>query len=245
MRPAAAPVKLTRYTPGLRQRAHSHDAPHISLILAGDCQEESGRTEVAFGAGMLAFRPEGMRHAVTFSNRGALVLTCSFPAHVAEFDKPRWSCLLPHAHLRTLTPLLLSNQAEAVEAAWDLIALVDDKAPQPAPSPWISVVRDQLREEPTANISWIAARCGRHRVHVGRAFLAAFGEPPSAFRRRVMLDRALCAKTRGLSAAAAAVEGGFSDQSHFNRACRESFGVTPRQITRGATDVASVQYARS
>lgn len=238
-------MKLTRYPPELRQRPHTHGAPHISLVLAGGCQEESGRAEVGFGAGKLALRPEGMRHAVTFSRRGALVLTCAFPEHVAEIDTPSWSRPLPREQLRSLTPLLLSNETEAVEAAWDLIALADNEPARPAPGSWISAVRDQLIEEPTANISRVAAQCGRHRVHLGRAFLAAFGETPSTFRRRAMLDRALCGMARGLSAAAAAAEGGFADQSHFSRVCRESFGVTPGHIAGGATDVASVQYATS
>lgn len=240
----AAPVKRTRYAPGLRQRSHMHGAPHISLVLAGDCQEESGRTEVVFGAGSLALRPEGMRHAVTFSRRGALILTCPLPAH-AGIDAPRWSRALPREHLRALTPLLVSDDAEAVEAGWDLIALAEDQPSRRPAADWLLAVRDQLIEEPAADISTIAAQYGRHRVHLGRAFLAAFGETPSAFRRRAMLDRALCAMTCGVPAAAAAAEGGFADQSHFNRTCRDSFGLTPRQLTRGAADVASVQYARA
>lgn len=239
----AAPVKLTRYPPGLRQRAHSHDAPHLSLMLAGGFEEETARTEVTFCAGRLALRPEGMRHAGTFSRNGALILSCAFPAHGAAIGAPRWSHRLPRERLRALTPLLLGDETEAVEAGWDLIALAYDDSPRRSPSDWLLAVREQLTEEPArSDISTIAAQTGRHRVHLGRAFLAAFGETPSAFRRRFMLDRALCTLTRGGSAAAAAAEAGFADQSHFHRACRESFGLTPRQLTRGAADVASVQY---
>lgn len=241
----AAPVKLTRYAPGLRQRAHTHDHPHVSLMLAGGFEEEAGRTEVHFCAGRLALRPEGMRHAGTFSRRGALILACAFPAYATAIDSPHWSRPLPRERLRALTPLLLAGENEAVEAGWDLIALADDEPSRPTPSAWISNVRDQLIEEPAgADISTLATRAGRHRVHLGRAFLAAFGETPSAFRRRAMLDRALCAMTRGTFAAAAAAEAGFADQSHFTRACRQAFGLTPGQLTRGATDVAFVQYGR-
>jgi AraC family transcriptional regulator len=239
-----ASMKRTRYAPGLRQRSHTHGAQHISLVLAGDCQEESGRTEVLFGAGSVAFRPEGMRHAVTFSRLGALILTCSFPAD-AGIDAPRWSRPLPRAHLRALTPLLMGDEGEAVEAGWDLIALTEGRPSRRPAAGWLLPVRDQLIEEPATNISTIAARTGRHRVYLGRAFLAAFGDTPSVFRRRAMLDRALCAMASGVPAAAAAAEGGFADQSHFNRACRESFGLTPRQLTRGALDVASVQDPRA
>jgi len=236
------PVKCTRYTPGLRQPAHSHDVPHISLVLAGECMEESGRTRVAFGAGRLALRPGGMRHAVTFSMRGALILTTSLPAYDEAISEPRWSGPLPREHLRVLTPLLLGDEPEAVEASWDLIALAQGQPLRRTAAAWLLAVRDQLVEEPSAaDITAIAAQVGRHRVHLSRAFVAAFGEAPSVFRRRAMLDRALCAMTNGVAAAAAAADGAFADQSHFCRACRESFGLTPRQLALGAVDVASVQ----
>jgi AraC-like DNA-binding protein len=243
--PNRRPVTLTRYPPDLSQRPHMHDAPHISLVLAGDCKEVLGRTEVEFGAGRLALRPAGIRHAVTFSRRGALIVTCAIPAHAVEINEPRWSPRLPRQQLRALTPLLFSDETEAVEAGWDLLALTEGQPPQRPAAKWLLAVKDQLIEEPATTISTIAAQTGRHRVHLGRAFLTAFGEPPSTFRRRAMLDRSLSAMARGFAGAAAAVEGGFADQSHFNRACRESFGLTPGQLTRRATDVSSVQYARS
>ena len=233
-------VRLRRYAPGLRQRAHTHDEAHMSLVLAGGVQEEAGRTEVAFGAGRLALRPEGMRHACEFSQRGALILTCRFAAQ--EIGVPRWSGPLSRERLRTLTPLLLAGAADAIEAAWDLIALAAGEIPRTRPSAWIAAVRDQLIEEPGIAITTIAADAGRHRVHLARAFLAAFGETPAVFRRRAMVDRALCAMNAGASAAHGAAEAGFADQSHFNRACREVLGMTPGQLMRGATDVASVQY---
>ncbi len=244
-----ASAKLTHYAPGLNQRPHTHrGAPHISLVLAGGCQEEAGRTEVMFDTGRLALRPEGMRHAVTYSPHGALILTCSFSAHDAWISVPRWSRPLPRKHLRALTPLLLSDETDAIEAGWDLIALTEDQPQQPRRpiAGWLLAVRDRLTEEPAAaDISTIAEQIGRHRVHLGRAFLAAFGETPSAFRRRIMLDRALCALTSGATTAVAAADGGFADQSHFHRACRESFGLTPRRLTGGAVGVASIQYVRA
>lgn len=240
-----ASVKLTRYAPDLTQRSHTHGAPHISLVLAGYFREEVGRSEMAIGAGRVGFRPEGVRHAVSFSQRGGLILTCAFPTLAASITAPRWSAPLPREQLRTLTPLLMSGDAEAEEAGWDLMALAEaEPGRRRSASKWLLQVRDQLIEEPAAaNISKIAQRTGRHRVHVGRAFLAAFGEPPSVYRRRAMLDRALSAMASGATSAASAAEGGFADQSHFHRACRESFGLTPRQITRGTADVAFVQYA--
>jgi AraC family transcriptional regulator len=235
----ATTVKLTRYSPGLRQAPHSHDAPHISLVLAGGFEERAGRMEVTFDAGRLALRPEGLRHAGAFSPEGALILSCVFPAHAEAIATPHWSHPLPRGRVAKLVPLLLEAEEEA---GWDLIALAQDAPPRTAASPWLADVRDRLIEEPSsASLTEIAAQSGRHRVHLGRAFLAAYGETPSVFRRRAMLNRALCAMARGLSAAASAAEGGFADQSHFARACRENYGLAPGPLLRRARDVASVQ----
>jgi AraC family transcriptional regulator len=241
----AGQVKLTRYAPGLRQFSHEHEGAHMSLVLAGGFDEETGRAEISFSAGRVALRPDGMRHAGTFSRAGALILSCSFPAQAPDITTPHWSAPLPRARLRVLTPLLRASNDEASEAAWDLLALTNAEADRAPPSPWLLSARDELMEEPSTSVTAIAARAGRHRVHLARAFLAAFGETPSVFRRRAMLDRALCAMTRGAPPAAAAAEAGFVDQSHLSRACRDAFGLAPGQLVRGAADVASVQYAPS
>lgn len=240
---AARAVRVTRYPSGLRQSAHTHEAPHLSLVLAGGFFEQTGRREISFHAARLAVRPAGLRHAGAFGPQGALILTAAFPAHATFIRAPSWSNALPRERLRSLLPSLLAEDYEAVEAAWDLLALAQSPPPR-SPSAWISAVRDQLIEEPAqANLSAMARRHGRHRVHLGRAFLAAFGETPSAFRRRAMLDRALCRIVGGQTPAIAALDAGFADQSHLTRACRDVFGVAPGRLTRRAVDVASVQYA--
>lgn len=237
---ADKPVKLTRYAPGLRQRPHTHDKPHFSVVLAGAFEEETGRTDQNFTAGRLAFRPEGLRHCGSFGGRGTLILTCTFAEHASALTTPFWSAPLPRERLRALIPILLEGGEDAVDAGWDLIALAQDQSTRAAPSDWVRAVRDLLLETPgAAKLGAIAERSGRHRVHLGRAFLAAFGETPSAFRRRSMLDHALSAMTRGVPAASAAAEAGFADQSHLSRVCRETFGVPPRRLAQ--PNVASIQ----
>ena len=240
--PTKSSVRLTRYGASLRQSAHTHGPAHLSLVLAGALQEEFGRTEVAFQAWRVAVRPEEMRHAAAFSPNGALILTCAYPAQAPPIKAPYWSPSLSRAEIRSLVPLLLAGDGESAEAACDLVAIARDIPMRKRPSRWISAVREQLLEAPgSASLSEIAARAGRHRVHLSRSFLAAFGETPSVFRRRAMLERALCCLASGGSAAAAAAEAGFADQSHFNRACRDIYGATPGRLARAAVDVSSVQ----
>lgn len=234
----ASTVKLKRYAPGLRQAMHAHEAPHLSLVIAGGFEEQAGQVEDAIVGGRVGLRPEGLRHAVAFGPQGALVLTCTPPPADRggpTISHPHWSRVLPGEHLRRLIPLLLEGDDESVEASWDLIALASQPEAAHAPDPWIAAVRDQLLAEPGAvRLSDLAARAGRHRVHLGRTFLSAFGETPSVFRRRAMLDRALCLAAGNTPAAQAALDAGFVDQSHFNRACRDAYGLAPGRLLRRA-----------
>lgn len=237
---AAPAARLKRYAPGLRQDAHVHEAAHLSLVLAGGFEEIGTRRTGEALAGQLVLRPEGLRHAVNFEGGGgAVVLSLAAPGHVDEgavVTDLSWSGVLPRNPLRRLVPLLLEGGELGAEAAWDMLALARVHEPPARPDPWLRAVRDRLIEAPGgARLTDIAHQAGRHRVHLGRAFLAAYGETPSGFRRRAMLDRALCLTAHGVPAALAAVDAGFSDQSHFNRACRDLYGLPPvRLMARAA-----------
>lgn len=226
--------RLKRYAPGLNQGAHVHDGAHLSLVLAGGFEETDSRAASTIAAGRAGLRPEGLRHAVRFGAAGAVVLTFAPPPRAdarPTVADPAWSPVLPRARLRRLVPLLLEGGEVGREAAWDILAVCET---HPAPSradPWLRAVRDRLIEAPAgARLVDLARQAGRHRVHLGRAFLAAYGETPSAFRRRAMLDRALCLSAGGLPAALAAVDAGFTDQSHFTRACRDLYGLPPGRL---------------
>ncbi|MBF0666224.1 MAG: AraC family transcriptional regulator [Brevundimonas sp.] len=242
LRPAA---RLKRYAPGVDQPAHAHEAAHISLVVAGGFSETDSRGVRTVSSGRTGLRPEGLRHAVRFGAAGAMVLTFEPPPRPdgrPVVSEPAWSPVLPGTHLRRLTPMLLEDGETAREAAWDLLALCRAAPARPRPDAWLRAVREQLVESPgPARLTDIAHRAGRHRVYLGRAFLAAFGETPSVFRRRAMLDRALCLGAHGVPAALAAAEAGFADQSHFTRACRDVFGLPPGRLIARAAQVASVQ----
>src|SRR5690606_19858310 len=208
--------------------------------------EETGPRGEAFALpGQTGLRPEGLRHSVRFGPAGAVVLTFTPPARVDDrlaIADSGWSPRLPGRHLRRLTPPLLARGEAAAEAGWDLLALCRRPVPSRPADAWLRDVHDRLVEAPAeARLTDLARRAGRHRVHLGRAFLAAFGETPSVFRRRAMVDRALCLGAHGVPAALAAAEAGFADQSHFTRACRDVFGLPPGRLIARAAQVASVQ----
>lgn len=207
-------------------------------MLAGGFEETDASGDQAVTAGRAGLRPEGLRHAVRFGPAGALVLTFAAPGRPdggPAIATPAWSPTLARPHLRRLVPLLLEGGDDGDDAVCDLLALCAAPARDTTVDPWLAAVRDRLIAEPAeTRLADLAHRAGRHRVHLGRAFLAAYGETPSVFRRRAMLDRALCLTAQGLSAAQAAVDAGFADQSHFSRACRDLYGLPPGRLTAWA-----------
>jgi AraC-like DNA-binding protein len=73
-----------------------------------------------------------------------------------------------------------------------------------------------------------AARAFMSRSHFDRVIRAVAGEPPGAFRRRVLLERAAyCLATSDDGILEIALEAGYSSHEAFVRAFRRAYGVNP------------------
>jgi AraC-like DNA-binding protein len=75
-----------------------------------------------------------------------------------------------------------------------------------------------------------------------RSFHDTIGLHPKRFQRIARLRRAVVAAKAGTSLAAAAVEGGYADQAHFNREIKQLTGASPRRLL---PNVGNVQDAAS
>lgn len=97
----------------------------------------------------------------------------------------------------------------------------------------------RLSGEPVADVSLaaLAADVGMSRAHFSRSFKAETGLTPHAFVALMRVERAKCLLTEGVPIAAAAVDAGFSDQSHFARVFRRFAGATPAQYRAATADV--------
>ena len=74
----------------------------------------------------------------------------------------------------------------------------------------------------------LATLCGLGRFHFLRRFKQTVGMTPHAWLLRLRLEQACAQLARGRQSIAEVAQGvGFYDQSHFNRAFRQAFGVAP------------------
>jgi AraC family transcriptional regulator len=84
----------------------------------------------------------------------------------------------------------------------------------------------------------LARRVHLSRFHFDRVIAATAGEPPAAFRRRVLLERAAYRLVTSTSSIlAVAVEAGYSSHEAFTRAFTRAYGVTPAQWRRSPTQI--------
>jgi AraC-like DNA-binding protein len=77
---------------------------------------------------------------------------------------------------------------------------------------------------------------GLDRWTLARDFRAAFGTSPSRFRTMRQLDQVRRLVKSGVPLAEAALEAGFSDQSHMSRMFKRAFGLTPARWAAATAD---------
>ena len=82
----------------------------------------------------------------------------------------------------------------------------------------------------------LAARAMLSPFHFNRLVHAGIGEPPAAFRRRLLLERAAWQLRRGASVTDAALEAGYDAVEAFSRAFTRAHGVAPSRFADDTRD---------
>jgi AraC family transcriptional regulator len=227
-------LTLSFYPPMLRQAPHCHDAPSVALLLSGRIEEQAGARAAVVEAGSTGIKPEGLRHSNVYGPEGAILLTLTLRDQSlwAGTDANRWRWGRTPVEMQALIAAAFDRRLAYADLVPEM--LTSEAAPSTerrgAPG-WLSEIRDHLAEAPESKVSELAATAGVHRVHVSRSFRRFYGESISAYRLRRKGEIALSGLLyEGLSAAAAANDGGFADQSHFIRTTRRALGTTPARL---------------
>lgn len=91
----------------------------------------------------------------------------------------------------------------------------------------VEFINDNLDQE--LSLDWISQRFDVSKYHLTREFKRYLGLSLHQYILKKRLLNARCALRQGQTAAQAFTISGFSDYSHFSRAFRESFGMSPRE----------------
>ena len=103
----------------------------------------------------------------------------------------------------------------------------DKPVPNKIKAVWASIYEDPMQD---ADLGRLAASVSLSKEHLCRAFKAAYSISPLQLlrARRTVIAKDLIKE--GMSLASAAVQSGFSDQSHMSRWFRRTYGVTPKSF---------------
>jgi AraC family transcriptional regulator len=243
-------VAENTYAAGLRVAAHAHDAPLLSLVLQGSATEEVGGRTRELGVQSLLYTPSYATHGHQFLTPGRwlnIQFTAPWFARVGagEATLPTSPQLVRDGTAIMWAARLGAELREpdgvsrfAVDGA--LLLLVADLSRLPVLGErrrprWLRIVEDAIEAvgAETLSVAELAALSGVHASHLLRTFRRHHGMTVATYVRRRRIERArveVAKADRPLSAIA--LDAGFSDQSHFTRVFRQTFGETPGQYAR-------------
>lgn len=102
---------------------------------------------------------------------------------------------------------------------------------------FVDVLADAL-DDHEASAQDLATRVHLSRFHLDRVIAATAGEPPAAFRRRVLLERAAYRLvTSDRTVLDIAIEAGYGSHEAFTRAFTRAYGVSPTRWRRRPTQI--------
>ncbi len=207
-------------TPGAIYISDWNEA-HAGTIPAGHSySSRSLRMSPYLVANLLAELP-GLGKEIRFAD--PLVYDDELSAKILRFhllagtDVPR---LMKECLLREIFAVLVRRHSRRDD--WPLPG--DETAP-------VRRVCDYLRDccHDNVSIATLAGIAGLSPFHLCRVFKRTVGVPPHVYQLDVRLTRAADLLAGGGKIVDVAMETGFCDQSHFHKAFKRKFGVTPRQ----------------
>lgn len=233
---------------GARIPRHTHERTTISISLTGMAVEDVGRRVKSQRCpGMVWCLPSDTEHSLSYAPSAARTLTLEFDSGLWDSAtehqrllQRRWSIsCLPDAlfALRLHRMMATSDDRDTICTAHEFLAaclahLAVSVRERSRPV-WLARVRDRIASAPEEPVSVVelAHTEGIDVAHLCRTFKQRFGMTPGEYRR----DCRAAAVCRWIVSgervpAAAAVDAGFSDQSHLGRWLKRRAAVTPASI---------------
>jgi AraC family transcriptional regulator len=225
-------VSDVSFPPERRLPWHAHPHGCIAVVVEGAVRKRFAHAEDVAADGTVVTMPPEELHEDVFGRDGARIVVVETDEGVDAVTSFRdWTAT--HLALRIageladpdpLTPL-------AVEGLALELAVASRRGPAAVrPTKWLEAARellhDRFLEPPSAEE--VAAQVGVHPGHLARAFRAHYGESLGGYVRKLRLEWAAERLVRTEEPLAGlAFDAGFVDQSHFTRAFKKQFGLTP------------------
>ena len=226
---------------------HTHDNASFVFVLSGVYRSRADGVPRNICAPTLIFNPAGTTHRDSFLRPQGRFLAVSVSDEVLRTAKdgaPLSASAVGFCNPKALGPAFrLTAQCFAspgdsvftTEAlCWELLSYPAGERLWPkengtASPAWTARAKELLNDCPSSQgITRMAKELGLHPVYFARAFRRTFRCTPAEYRMRCRLGKAIALlRNQKLALSEVCLEAGFFDQSHFTRAFRGHFGISP------------------
>jgi AraC family transcriptional regulator len=220
------------FAPGCVLPWHEHPRACLAVVVDGRVRKRFARSLLDLGnAGVVSMQPREP-HEDEFGRAGARLVVVEsddgLPDAACERD---WTVSLIALRIArelaqpdAFTPLALEG------LAYELFAAVGRMRTATRAAPWLEEARERLHDRRLAapSATDLARQLGVHPSHLARSFRRAYGDSLGGYARRLRLEWAAERLVQtDVKLVCLARDAGFVDQSHFTRAFKRQFGVTP------------------
>ena len=241
-------LRVTNYPARGRMAAHHHEEASLIVVVGGVYLERIQGAERQHGVGHMLFYPAFTTHSQCFGAEGARKLVFTPEASWLEYLREHGMSLEAARHVESAAVSQLAQRALAEMRHGDtfaplavkgiLLELVaafgrkEQAVGLGGPPLWLREAREYIRENAERNpsVESMAARAGKHPVHLAKEFRRYFGTSIGAYVRQTRLEQAqamLLRKDVDLTEVALAC--GFASHSHLCRSFKAAYGVTPSE----------------
>ena len=244
---------------------HAHEGFGIAILESGAMEFDYRGSKHTAPAGSIVVTQPGEMHTGQSATAGGWTYRTLLPASIwlqqaldelTEHRSPVPYFATPVIHDKKLNRQLinlhqtLENSPSALEREsrflWGLAQLIHAHATE-CPSvkgigkehQAVQIIQDYLQSQYADNISLneLANLVNLKPLRLLRAFRKQIGLPPHAYLNHIRVNRAQKLLVEGWSIIDAALETGFTDQSHLHRHFKKITGLTPGQYAKGCKNV--------
>jgi len=228
---------------------HTHEQASFVLVLSGMYISSAEGAPPESVAPLLIYNPPGTTHRDRFKTMSGRFLAISLspeslrraedyaalPQNAVNFTS-RETLAAARSLARELNHWDGASPLFAEGACLELLARVARKgaAPSGQPPQWLTRAKEFLHDSCTAHVRIVdaAGAIGVHPVYFARVFRKFLRCSPAEYVNRCRLNKAAVLLETDVALAEVALEAGFSDQSHFAKSFKRSFGVAPGSYRR-------------
>lgn len=205
---------------------------YINLVIPGEAHDGYAATNAGWTYRMFYLEPALLEQAV-YELSGKTGVLPFFNTGVIKDDF--LAALINNLHHLLETPgtPLIEQESLLLVMLTEFIARHADETfafkPIRKETPAVRLIREYIKEAYAQNISIqdLSRLCSLSPFHLIRVFKDSTGVPPHIYLKQVRIKKAKALLASGVPAAVAALETGFTDQSHFTKQFKQITGLTP------------------